>query len=398
MPNRGLQHVTGRKHGQETVTLPPDRPQPRNPRRPPRARQNLSATRKTVYSIVSIVLSLVLLIAAVEVSSNAILRFQGVKSPLFLRPAKETILGQDQFREAYRTLDPHLAFTYGQFSEKLTEVKKRRPWIDGFLVESPIKGKIEYPVILALGGSTTDGVKFPGSWPAQLAELMVRNNIRGTVINGGIGGYTTSQDLFKLIRDGFEFKPDIVIDYGGVNDGWIYGVPRHLMVHPYQENVMKVATGEEESRLLPSTMTLLRRLIPRSVNVDYSLGISSGRTRAQTFKKNMDIMYAASVSQGAKFYGVIQPFSYFRSKHANPNPQSVGRGFIQGVNGLYKDILEIPKERKFVFDATQVLEQSEPGVYQPDGVHLTPAGNKVIAQYMFDLIKPDLEAAIRKPR
>ena len=87
-------------------------------------------------------------------------------------------------------------------------------------------------MILALGGSTTDGVKFPNSWPEQLARILDANKIPAVVINGGIGGYSTSQDMFKLVRDGFEFKPDIVIEYAGVNDGWRYGVADHLMVHP----------------------------------------------------------------------------------------------------------------------------------------------------------------------
>ncbi|MEP9387752.1 SGNH/GDSL hydrolase family protein [Mesorhizobium sp. KR9-304] len=353
----------------------------------------LSSTRKFVYWIISVFVSVVALVAVLEVGSYFLLKSQGIQSALFLRSEDETVLGRDQFREAYRTLDPHLAFTYGKNSEKLLEVQKTNRWIDGFLLESPAQRGLRKPIILALGGSTTDGVKFPGSWPEQLAKILDEHNIQATVINGGIGGYTTSQDLFKLIRDGFEFQPDIVIEYGGVNDGWRYSVSNHLMVHPYQESILKVATGQDIPRILPSAMTLARQYLPMKGSIDYSLGVGSKRTRAQTFKKNMEIMQAATISQGGQFYAVIQPFSFYQSKHASPNPQSVGLEFISGVTELYNEILFLTNTRDYIHDATQALEGATEVVYQPDGVHLNSAGNKIIAEYMFNLIKDPLTQA-----
>ncbi|MDF2372039.1 MAG: SGNH/GDSL hydrolase family protein [Rhizobiaceae bacterium] len=358
---------------------------------PEKGRQ-ISGTRKLVFWLISVSFSLCLMIAVVETGAHFVLKSQGIDSPLFFRSAEETILGRDQFREAYRTLDPHLAFTYGKNSEKLQEVKKTRAWIDGFLLHSPMQRGLRKPVILALGGSTTDGVKFPNSWPEQLARILDANRIPAVVINGGIGGYSTSQDMFKLVRDGFEFKPDIVIEYAGVNDGWRYGVANHLMVHPYQENILKVATGQEEPKILPSMTSLLRQYVPKASSIDYSLGLSSKRTPAQTFKKNMEIMHAASLSQGAKFYSVIQPFSFYKSRHAKPNRYSVGSEFIAGVNGLYDQIRVIAKNRDYILDATGVLEGTDAIVYQPDGVHLTDAGNRIIALYMFNLVRDQLAA------
>lgn len=362
----------------------------------PEGFREISSKRKLIYWLISVVFSLSLIIAVTEIGAHLVLKTQGVDSPLFFRSAQETILGRDQFREAYRTLDPHLAFTYGKNSEKLQEVKKTRAWIDGFLLHSPMQQGARKPVILALGGSTTDGVKFPNSWPEQLARILDANRIPAVVINGGIGGYSTSQDMFKLVRDGFEFKPDIVIEYAGVNDGWRYGVADHLMVHPYQENILKVATGQEEPKILPSMATLLHQYVPKALSIDYSLGLSSKRTPAQTFKKNMEIMHAASLSQGAKFYSVIQPFSFYKSRHAKPNRSSVGSEFISGVNGLYDQIRVLAKNRDYIFDATRVLEGTDAIVYQPDGVHLTDGGNRIIALYMFNLVRGQLAAKPEK--
>jgi lysophospholipase L1-like esterase len=350
----------------------------------------MNRSRKLVYLIISVTLVVSVLLFTIEAASYFILKKQGIPSSFALKPSDETILGRDQFREAYRTLDPHLGFTYGKNSQKLRDVQMKYKWLDGFLIYSDAPGRFKRPVILALGGSTTDGVKFPNSWPEQLAAILKQRNIGGTVINGAIGGYTTSQDLFKLIRDGVEFRPDIVISLDGVNDGLNYGIPNHLMVQPYQENILKVATGMEDGRLFPSTTAVLRQIIPKRTEIDYSLGLSSNRPPALNFRKNLELMNVTCISQGCKFYGVVQPFSYFRSKHANPNPESVGSEFIKGVNGLYNQILPFTKTHDFIFDATQALEGAMQPVYQADGVHLNDAGNKLIAEYMFNLIKDRL--------
>ena len=58
-------------------------------------------------------------------------------------------------------------------------------------------------VILTLGGSTTDGfykhLSAGKSWPRQLSEL---DGNTFKVINGGVGGYTSLQELLKFLRDG----------------------------------------------------------------------------------------------------------------------------------------------------------------------------------------------------
>ena len=105
----------------------------------PEGFRQISSTRKLIYWLISVVFSLCLIIAVTEIGAHFVLKSQGIDSPLFFRSAQETILGRDQFREAYRTLDPHLAFTYGKNSEKLQEVKKTRVWVDGFLFHSPMQ-------------------------------------------------------------------------------------------------------------------------------------------------------------------------------------------------------------------------------------------------------------------
>jgi hypothetical protein len=83
--------------------------------------------------------------------------------------------------------------------------------------------KLERPIIVCLGGSTTDPflqINLPngnlleiatGSWAEELARIMDHKKIQGTVFCGETSGFRTAQDLIKLLRDVLEIKPDIVI-------------------------------------------------------------------------------------------------------------------------------------------------------------------------------------------
>lgn len=73
--------------------------------------------------------------------------------------------------------------------------------------------------ILTLGGSTTDPSIYPFKcWSECLHDLLEEAGLSNAVICGGVAGYTSAEELFKLIRDGFSLKPDIVLNYSGGND------------------------------------------------------------------------------------------------------------------------------------------------------------------------------------
>lgn len=73
--------------------------------------------------------------------------------------------------------------------------------------------------ILTLGGSTTDASIYPfKSWSECLHDVLEERGIVNTVMCGGVSGYASSEELLKLIRDGFSLKPDIVLNCSGMND------------------------------------------------------------------------------------------------------------------------------------------------------------------------------------
>ena len=163
-----------------------------------------------------------------------------------------------------------------------------------------------------MGGSTTDPVKFDHSWPEELSKLLAERGISGTVVNGGTAGYSTNQELLKLVRDGLEFKPDIIISYSGVNDRGAWGKPPYPMVHPYQQYILEFLTQPAYSPLFPNTIYLLSQILwgSRPARMTATLGVRSSRTLGQQYERNMTLMAAIARASGATFYGIIQPNAY----------------------------------------------------------------------------------------
>lgn len=82
--------------------------------------------------------------------------------------------------------------------------------------------------IVVLGGSTVEGDGATGSLaalPAQLLRLLRAGNFTAPdggldieVVNAGIGGYRSHQELLYYLSELYTFHPDLVISYGGWND------------------------------------------------------------------------------------------------------------------------------------------------------------------------------------
>ena len=190
------------------------------------------------FYLVAVTIGGMLLIEFVSQQINAAngveLPFIGFRSGL---GAPEPLGGQ-----IFSVLDPQLGFARRN-PEASGKWEKQYYWINGFAVYGRKEAALKHPVILTLGGSTTDGIEFDHSWPEELSKILVEKGINGTVVNGGTGGYSTNQELLKLLRDGLEFKPDIIISYSGVNDRGDYGELPYPMVHTHQRDTLNFLTS-----------------------------------------------------------------------------------------------------------------------------------------------------------
>jgi len=340
-----------------------------------------------------ILLNTCLLILFIEAVSYSVLHRQGIDSSFLINNRK--LPRESSNEERFRTLDPHLGYAHGADESSVKDIGVNFTWVDGFVVYEKSSSALQHPVILALGGSTTDGARFGHSWPEDLSVILKEKGIWATVVNGGTGGYSTSQELLKLIRDGLEFEPDIVISYSGINDRGKYSVRFHPMVHSYQGELLESLSKNSQPNILPSAITLLKKLSGNNSSdpIPFTYGVKSRLTLAQQYRKNMRLMKNISTLYGAEFFGFIQPFAFYKSSHANdPGLVAKGGGYKESVLALYEEISKLPAEFPYIHDATQILE-GHSHVYTTDGVHLEAEGDKVVAEYIFSVIEPAITRA-----
>ena len=97
----------------------------------------------------------------------------------------------------------------------------------------------EKPILITLGGSTTSGFYQHFSegktWPYWLAELTQDYYY---VMNGGIGGYESLQELYKFIRDGSRIKNlGVVVSLNGLKERPDYHNVPNIKTHPIRSLV-----------------------------------------------------------------------------------------------------------------------------------------------------------------
>jgi lysophospholipase L1-like esterase len=291
----------------------------------------------------------------------------------------------------YYTLDPHLGYAHGPNEDGVKTVTQEYSWVGGFVVYSDSysgPSELERPVILTLGGSTTDGAKYGHSWPEHLAKRMAREGLPGTVVNGGTGGYSTTQELFKLVRDGLVFEPDLVISYSGVNDRGDYNEERHPMVHPYQARLFNgLVQPPGSSPVMPSTVKALTLITNPNLTstFDLNFGPEFETTLSNLYEQNVLLMKAVSEARGSDFMAFIQPYRYLdTSEIANlENPKR--RAYAEKIVVLYDELSHLPDAYEFVVDARYILAD-HPELFKNDGTHLTDEGDRFVSDFIFSNI------------
>ena len=337
---------------------------------------------------VVVVVASIFLVA--EYVSQQINRSNGVELPFFI--------GSGESLSAYRSnkfynLDPHLGYAFSDHEPLVEKFRARYAWHEGFAIYSSVPKQLDRPLILTLGGSTTDGLSHATSWPEELAQLLREQDIAGTVINGAVGGYSSNQELLKLVRDGIEFRPDLVISYSGVNDRGRYSRLPHPMVHPYQREILSGLTQSRPLPLLPNTIALLRSFGSTDERqLRFTFGLATERSLGDWYARNLSLMNAVSQASGAEFLAVVQPNAHvgdyeWAADFQKNGPMAKG---VLALQSLYGQIKELPAQIAYVHSFIDIFDGIQ-GVYRKDGVHTTQKGSQIIAENMLALIRSETE-------
>jgi len=247
--------------------------------------------------------------------------------------------------------------------------------------------------IFALGGSTTDP-NDPNNWPKQLHEVLRSNGIEARVFNGGVSGYSSNQELLKMIRDVLPLEPDIIICLNGLNDlGFCQSVPGHPMVHPYQEALLRSIT-DKKPYLFPSTSHVIGRLLNRlSISnkqvTGMNLGTSVQTTPAEQWERNIRIMRAVAEEFGVEYICFLQPCMGVGEYSPTPEEEEMFRfsienrkgNYIAQITEFYQHTRETSSQLYFCTDLTNIMSGGT-DLYR-DARHPNAKGYRVIAEAVF---------------
>ena len=235
-------------------------------------------------------------------------------------------------------------------------------------------------VIVTVGGSTTDPIFWEiTSWPFYLQEIIDNNKFAARVVNIAHMGYTSSQELLVLLRDGLSVKPDVVISYSGFND---FIPPNDI------ENGMRYAyTGR-------NLYVALKTLLKHYSGEEPLHNIYYGKLESDHFGRhitNMRIMHAMCAEFNCKFYGLLQPSFVSVPVELLHSPFAKAFSSDPYITNLreiwhsfYKNYLENSSAYDYLYDFSHILNEHDDVLI--DQCHVTEDGNKIVAENVFNLL------------
>ncbi len=311
--------------------------------------------------------------------------------------------------QLFSTLDPLLGYAHSARFEP-TELDLKLG-LKKFTTEINLKnGFVEYenkidanPLKIAiLGDSISDPHMFNGNWPFRLHQLLKEKKISHVIYNGAVSGYTSYQQLIKLIRDVYSLdKIDIVIAYTGAAEIPEAGdsVLNYPAIHTYQKFIFdKMAqnfTTEKKPVILPNMQYILYHLYRVIINPEENFIQFGVKNTAllQSYINNLRYMNAVAEINHSIFYHFLEPI------RLNDN-QIDTAGFVDKNAVASKEVEQ--KLQQFFSQADVLLknEKFSHSLYKffpedkkmfLDLFHLNKTGNKLVAEMVFKTITPSLK-------
>lgn len=236
--------------------------------------------------------------------------------------------------------------------------------------------KTDYKIAV-LGGSTTDGAMYPfKSWAQLLYEELGQKDI--TIYNGGVRGYTSGQELMKLIRDILPLNPNMVIVYDGINE--ICTNTKYPFSFEYSRKVFEYANAHIENNYVVDNT----KKVCQGVECDVDC--------FDNWLANLQSMYALVNQRNIKFLGFCQP--WLTSKKGKTESE---KNILLSMPGLVLDTMLTKSFRnhmehrnnipKYIHDLSHIFDKKD--VYM-DLCHVWEDGNKIIAKEIKKIIQSEL--------
>lgn len=263
-----------------------------------------------------------------------------------------------------------------------------------------------------LGGSTMRGgwVQPEETIPSYLAQLVNRpeNPTKVMVTNYGENSFNSlleTKYLQKLLME-VASPPDLVIFYDGANDSAYFNQYRTPQAHHGYRRLQGLIESHRRSYLslfkplnaaLYSSFTREAFAKLRQVMFPVYPENAAPRELVQATEKRYEHVRRLAGAYGAEFLLVWQPMLWVETDEVDPGIREQEKNLsIWGTRFLrvrenfavtYNALADRLRDKPYFVDFRNVLCSRTTPVYEADGVHLRPQGNKLVAFHLAELLK-----------
>lgn len=295
-------------------------------------------------------------------------------------------------------LDPNIGFCH--LDSKSWSLEGDEEYVDGIVRLK--KSNNNKNTIVVSGGSTSD-IAYNGSWLRFFNQLLLESKFDYSLYSVGVSGYSSNQELFKLIRDVVPLNPSIYISLSGVNDlGFIQSIDSmHPYMHHYTAKVFNKLNFQKNKNLFKKIVQTRHEKDNfieeyKRNNNNLCLGLCYNIEDYELWFKNIKHMFAICKSEDIDFVGILQPIYGFGNYNKNEKEVKAFREFCEKFfemkNINYDDLLQnfyinakiLCNKFDFLLDFTDIFND-EHEVFE-DPRHLNQKGNKILAKRIFDTI------------
>jgi lysophospholipase L1-like esterase len=267
--------------------------------------------------------------------------------------------------------------------------------------------------VFAMGGSTMWGAGAPdfGTIPAYLVEgLQTELDAPVCVINFGQAAAVTTQGVIELmLRLQNDDIPDLIIFYAGINEVQAayetgagdlhqsYTLIAGRYHDPSFEYTSFGAALGDGLRDVSYAARLLGRLSPENESgipsLSYAtMGIGAELLAAQTvdtLRANYEMVEALATAYGFDFAFFWQPVLAVEVKPLTPEEVPLQNNLDPALVALYEATYDaVPSDYAKFYDIRDALADERAQIYI-DEFHITPDGNRIVADRMLEILRED---------
>jgi hypothetical protein len=332
---------------------------------------------KTTLINLIVLIGLLLLL---ETCSWSILAYSGKSQPFFIDPTMGFAQGMqasDKFK-VLRHLDPLLAWGYDPQSISTKNNLENEYAVFGAADSRAFR-------IVFTGGSTTDSFTENLKWPIKLTEKLREAGYCVRSYVGGVSGYTSNQEMMKIVRDQYALQPQLHISYTGVNENekeW------DRLSSPYMITLLEKMVTYRRAPILPNTLWLLGDF--NHVSKGQVLGVNHGLHQPHALPErlynNLRRMHAFAKEFDYTFIGILQPMLGI----GKYKPSAVELARIKDMNlvaewgPFYEEAQRTIEGKPYLHNFVNIFE-NQSDLYTDD-CHVTDAGDNIIAEKMYELL------------